>query len=64
MVAFSGAVPTNMENLETHQSLDNVNLLRPVTKHSVSLRSADSVGLTVSNAFRCGSSRVAPALRM
>lgn len=52
VVAFSGAVPTNMENLETHQSLDNVNLLRPVTKHSVSLRSADSVGLTVSNAFR------------
>ncbi|MDG2095624.1 MAG: acetolactate synthase AlsS [Phycisphaerales bacterium] len=52
VVAFSGAVPTNMENLETHQSLDNVNLLRPVTKHSVSLRSPGSVGLTVSNAFR------------
>ncbi|MBG83356.1 MAG: acetolactate synthase AlsS [Phycisphaerae bacterium] len=52
VVAFSGAVPTNMENLQTHQSLDNVNLLRPVTKHSVSLRSADTVSLTISNAFR------------
>lgn len=52
LVALSGAVPTAMENLQTHQSLDNVNLLRPVTKHSVSLRSSKAVSLTISNAFR------------
>lgn len=52
VVALSGAVPTNMENLDTHQSLDNVNMLRPVTKHSVSLRSSESVRLTIANAFR------------
>ena len=52
VVALSGAVPTSMENLQTHQSLDNVNLLGPVTKHSVALRSSKAASLTISNAFR------------
>ena len=52
MVALSGSVASSMENLETHQTLDNVGLMRPVTKHAVSIRSADSVASTMSNAFR------------
>lgn len=52
MVAFSGSVSSSMENLATHQALDSVNLMRSVTKHAVSVRSADSVASTISNAFR------------
>ncbi|MAT80169.1 MAG: acetolactate synthase AlsS [Phycisphaerae bacterium] len=52
VVALSGSVPSALENLDTHQTLDNVSLMRPVTKHAVSVRSADSVVSTMANAFR------------
>ncbi len=52
MVALGGAVPRRMRLKQTHQSLDNVSILKPVTKSSVEVVVAESIPEVISNAFR------------
>lgn len=56
VLALSGSVSSVQENYQTHQALDNVGLMRPVTKHAVSVRSPSSVSSAVANAMRAATS--------
>ena len=52
MVAIGGSVALPDALKQTHQSLDAVALMKPVTKYSVEIDSPDSTGEVVANAFR------------
>lgn len=52
LVALGGAVPRNMRLKRTHQSMDNVSVLKPVTKSSVEIVTAENIPEAISNAFR------------
>lgn len=52
VIGLGGAVPVADRLKKTHQSLDNVNLCRPVTKFSAEVDSPESVSEVLINAFR------------
>lgn len=52
VVALGGAVPLADRLKKIHQSMDSVNLMRPVTKFSVEADSSESIGEVIANAFR------------
>lgn len=52
LVALGGNVRRGMRHIKTHQSLDNVGVLKPVTKHAVEIYDADSIPEAVVNTFQ------------
>jgi acetolactate synthase I/II/III large subunit len=52
MVAIGGVVPLPDTLKQTHQSMDSVAIMKPVTKYSVAVNSPDAAGEAVANAFR------------
>ena len=56
VVAIGGAVPVDRALKQVHQSLDQVGLMRPVTKFSAEIESADTINEVVANAFRIAES--------
>jgi acetolactate synthase-1/2/3 large subunit len=56
VVGIGGAVPVTDRLKQLHQSMDTVNLFRPVTKFSAEIDSASSVSEVVANAFRAAES--------
>lgn len=52
MVAIGGVVPLPDTLKQTHQSMDSVAIMKPVTKFSVVVNSPDAAGEAVVNAFR------------
>jgi acetolactate synthase I/II/III large subunit len=56
VVGIGGAVPVADRLKQLHQSMDTVNLFRPVTKFSAEIDSPSSVSEVVANAFRAAES--------
>ncbi len=56
IVALGGAVPVAERLKQTHQSMDTVNLMRPVTKYSAEIDSPEVVSEVMSAAFRAAQS--------
>lgn len=56
VVAFGGAVAVSQQLKRAHQSMDTVNLLRPVTKFSAEVSNANTVSEVFAQAFRCAES--------
>src|SRR6201984_948206 len=56
VVAIGGAVPVENALKQIHQSMDQVALLRPVTKFSAEINSSNTVGEVVANAFQIAES--------
>jgi acetolactate synthase-1/2/3 large subunit len=56
VVAIGGAVPISNRLKQVHQSMDTVNLFRPVTKFSAEIDSREAVSEVVANAFRTAES--------
>jgi acetolactate synthase I/II/III large subunit len=56
VVAIGGAVSSTMRLKQVHQSMDTVNLFRPITKYSAEIDAPDSVAEVVANAFRTAES--------
>jgi acetolactate synthase-1/2/3 large subunit len=56
VVGIGGAVPVADRLKQLHQSMDTVNLFRPVTKFSAEIDSASAVSEVVANAFRAAES--------
>jgi acetolactate synthase-1/2/3 large subunit len=56
VVAIGGAVPLADRLKQIHQSMDTVNLFRPITKFSAEVDSPDSVSEVIANAFRAAES--------
>ena len=52
MVAIGGVVPLPDTLKQTHQSMDSVAIMKPVTKFSVAINAPDAAGEAVVNAFR------------
>jgi acetolactate synthase-1/2/3 large subunit len=52
MVAIGGVVPLSDSLKQTHQSMDSVAIMKPVTKFSVAVNGPDAAGEAVVNAFR------------
>lgn len=52
VVAIGGAVPRSMKLKQTHQSMDNVEFAKPLTKSSVEVEVPESIPEIVENAFR------------
>lgn len=52
VIAIGANVPTYMRFKQTHQSLDNAELMRPVTKRSLEILSTESIPEEIENAFR------------
>ena len=52
MVAIGGVVPLADTLKQTHQSMDSVAIMKPVTKFSVAINAPDAAGEAVANAFR------------
>jgi acetolactate synthase-1/2/3 large subunit len=52
MVAIGGSVGLPDALKQTHQTLDSVAMMKPVTKYSVSINSPESTGEVIANAFR------------
>jgi acetolactate synthase I/II/III large subunit len=52
MVAIGGVVPLPDTLKQTHQSMDSVAIMKPVTKFSVAVSAPDAAGEAVVNAFR------------
>jgi acetolactate synthase I/II/III large subunit len=52
MVAIGGVVPLADTLKQTHQSMDSVAIMKPVTKFSVAIYSPEAAGEAVVNAFR------------
>jgi len=51
LVALGGNVRRGLRHIKTHQSLDNVGVMKAVTKHSVEIYDGDSIPEAVVNAF-------------
>jgi acetolactate synthase I/II/III large subunit len=56
VVAIGGAVSISNRLKQVHQSMDSVNLFRPVTKFSAEIDSPEAVSEVVANAFRTAES--------
>jgi len=56
VVAIGGAVALSERLKNIHQSMDTVNLFRPITKFSADIDSPESVSEVVANAFRAAES--------
>jgi acetolactate synthase I/II/III large subunit len=56
VVAIGGAVATADRLKQIHQSMDTINLFRPITKFSAEIDSPDSVSEVIANAFRAAES--------
>src|SRR5580700_10301361 len=56
VVAIGGAVATADRLKQLHQSMDTVNLFRPVTKFSAEIDSPSAISEVVANAFRAAES--------
>jgi acetolactate synthase-1/2/3 large subunit len=56
VVGIGGAVPVADRLKQLHQSMDTVNLFRPVTKFSAEIDSPSSISEVVANAFRAAES--------
>src|ERR1700754_3332432 len=56
VVAIAGAVSRSDNAKRTHQSMQAVALLKPITKYSVEAESADSIPEILNNAFRISAS--------
>src|SRR5215471_1209893 len=56
VVAIGGAVPMANRLKQIHQSMDTVNLFRPITKFSAEIDSPQSVSEVIANAFRAAES--------
>lgn len=56
VVALGGAVPLADRLKQTHQSLDGVNLFKPVTKFSAEIDAPHAISEVVANAFRSAES--------
>jgi acetolactate synthase-1/2/3 large subunit len=56
LVALGGAVATSQSLKQIHQSLQGVSVLRPVTKFSAEVSSAESIAEVMANAFRAAES--------
>ncbi len=56
IVAIGGNVSSSMRRKQVHQSMDTVNLFRPITKYSVEIDAPGSVPEVVANAFRTAES--------
>src|SRR5512139_2909734 len=52
LVALEGNVRRGMRHIKTHQSLDNVGVMQPVTKYAVEVYDGNSIPEVVVNAFR------------
>ena len=52
MVAIGGVVPLPDTLKQTHQSMDSVAIMKPVTKLSIAINAPDAAGEAVVNAFR------------
>jgi acetolactate synthase I/II/III large subunit len=52
MVAIGGVVPLPDSLKQTHQSMDSVAIMKPVTKFSVAINAPDAAGEVIANAFR------------
>ena len=52
LVALGGNVRRGLRHIKTHQSLDNVGVMKAVTKHAVEIYDGDSIPEAVVNAFR------------
>jgi acetolactate synthase-1/2/3 large subunit len=56
MVAIGGSVGLLEALKQTHQALDSVAMMKPVTKYSVAINAAETTGEVVANAFRAAMS--------
>jgi acetolactate synthase-1/2/3 large subunit len=56
VVAIGGAVAIADRLKQIHQSMDTINLFRPITKFSAEIDSPDSVSEVIANAFRAAES--------
>jgi acetolactate synthase-1/2/3 large subunit len=56
VVAIGGAVPLANQLKQIHQSMDTVNLFRPITRFSAEIDSPQAVSEVVANAFRAAES--------
>jgi acetolactate synthase-1/2/3 large subunit len=56
VIALGGAVPLADRLKKIHQSMDSVNLMRPVTKYSAEVDSSESVSEVLATAFRSAES--------
>jgi acetolactate synthase I/II/III large subunit len=56
VVGIGGAVPVADRLKQLHQSMDTVNLFRPITKFSAEIDSPSSVSEVIANAFRAAES--------
>jgi acetolactate synthase I/II/III large subunit len=56
VVAIGGNVPSSMRLKQLHQSMDTVNLFRPITKFSAEIDAPGSIPEVVANAFRTAES--------
>ena len=52
LVALGGNVRRGMRHIKTHQCLDNVGVMQPVTKYAVEIYDGNSIPEVVVNAFR------------
>src|SRR5512147_2635314 len=52
LVAIGGNVRRGMRHIKTHQCLDNVSVMQPVTKYAVEIYDGNSIPEVVANAFR------------
>jgi acetolactate synthase-1/2/3 large subunit len=52
VVALGGNVRRGMRHIKTHQSLNNVGVMKAVTKDSVEIYDGDSIPESIANAFR------------
>lgn len=56
VLAIGGEVPVNERLKKTHQSLDAVTLMKPVTKYSAEVVTTDQIGEILGNAIRASES--------
>jgi acetolactate synthase I/II/III large subunit len=56
VAALGGAVATGEALKQIHQTMDAVSILKPVTKHSVTVGAPDQVSEVMANAFRVAES--------
>jgi acetolactate synthase I/II/III large subunit len=56
LVGFGGSVPRSELQKQTHQSLDSVNMFRPITRYAAEVEAAEAIGEIVANAFRAAES--------
>jgi acetolactate synthase-1/2/3 large subunit len=56
MIGLGGAVPVSESLKQVHQTMDSVQMCRPITKYSASADSPESISEVLSNAFRSAES--------